>query len=299
MFLNVFLSISAKNTTFGLHPWNEVIKTTGDQSFTGNIIVKKFLTAKSSSVDKMRVDGRINGFNFTDIANDAVTFDTPFKIFGNKTFRNLTIDKLKVVNDFEFDRYLGINQKTFAMKKLEGLENLSVEHIHFGQKLNNVDKSDLGSFMDDNELDVKGDKEIDKITVFGNVYVESNFVNNVNLGELENNTVKIDEPFHFDSVEFTNDVIVSDTIALDGQIDNLDLDNIFQNTEDDSMIVLDRKHFHENVRIDGAARIDGNLNGVNVSDLCGFASGHRDTKRLVLEGNIFLRLSRIHYVVWR
>ncbi|XP_074037516.1 closca [Leptinotarsa decemlineata] len=286
-FVAVEKRLISRNTTFGPRPWKDVITTTGEQEITGTVLFRGNVSANFTTASTLKVDGLINDLNFSEITNDAVTVNTPFKVFGTKTFQNITVDELNIVDDFDFSQYLDPSRNVFIMKNLNNLENLTVENLHFSNKFNTVDQSSLltSGEEENTTLIIDGDKNIERIVVYGNVFVESNRINHVDLEDFQFKTVKIDEPFHFDFVDFANDVIVSDTIALDGQIDNLDLENIFQNTGDVSDIIMDKKHFHKNVRIDGKVHIDGKLNEVNVSDLCNFASVDREGKKLVVEGN--------------
>ncbi|KAJ8942440.1 hypothetical protein NQ314_010069, partial [Rhamnusium bicolor] len=137
---------------------------------------------------------------------------------------------------------------------------------------------------EDGMLIVEENQEFDKITVHGTVYVESNYVNDVNLTDFENNTIKIDEPFHFNSATF-NHIIVNDTIELDGHVENLDLDNIFQNNIEETQIIIDDIVFHDDVIVEGKVHFENSLNEFNVSDICDFSSTTKQMKDLIVKGN--------------
>ncbi|CAG9820000.1 unnamed protein product [Phaedon cochleariae] len=282
--------INTNSTRFGRHPWKDVLITSEHQTIHGNMFIRKDLSARSMVISNMTVRGLIESLNAKKILNDAVTINHHLRLAGDKTFRNLIIDDLKLKTS-HFEKVLEqLAENTLELSNVKTLENVNVESLHFTQSFNDVSNVVLKNENETEKMMVElGDQEFNSIKVFGNVFIESNCLNNIDMSDLYLNTVKVDEPHQFDFVDFANDVIVSDTIALAGHVDNLDLDNIFQNEvggQQTILDVLDKKHFHENVTILGAVHINGNLNGVNVSDLCGFASDIKDAgSRLILEGS--------------
>lgn len=157
---------------------------------------------KSISAQNVELKGLINNENLTDILNDAVTLDSKREISGTKSFGNITIHFL------ETKKKIGKSNddsETIHLSDIEVLDTISVENINFKEKLNDVDKDELKDFLDEEllELVLHGDRRLGNMTVYGNVYIESNHIGNVSLEDFENNTVKRDEPFDFDTVEFS------------------------------------------------------------------------------------------------
>lgn len=74
-------------------------------------------------------------------------------------------------------------------------------------------------------------------------------------------------------------------VDLGGQIDHLDLDNIFQNNKDDLQSIMDEILFDEGLTVGGNVTFEGFLNGFNISELCGFMSDGENGRRLIIGGN--------------
>lgn len=160
----------------------------------------KSLTAKSISAKIVDVRGLINNENFADILDDAVTKDSTRKITGMKTFDNVTIHFLETTKKFEESE---TNSKSVRLSGIDLIANIFVKNISFDEKLNEIHKDELKDFLNEEiELVLEENQKLGNMTVFGNVYIESNFIGNISLEDFQNNTIKKDEQFDFDTVEF-------------------------------------------------------------------------------------------------
>lgn len=198
-FINSF-RIKSNITKFGNLPWKDVIRTNEDQSINGTITFSKNLTAKSISAQIVDLEGLINGENFTEILNDAVTHDSTRRINGTKTFKNITIHFLELTKKLEESE---MDLTTVRLSDIDVMDTVSVRNIVCNEKLNDIAKEDFRDFLDEEfELVLDGDETLGNVTVYGNVYIDSNRIGDISLEDLENNTVKTDESFEFDTVEF-------------------------------------------------------------------------------------------------
>lgn len=161
----------------------------------------KNVTAKSISAQNVDLKGLINSENLTEILNDAVMRDETRDISGTKTFANITIHFL------ETRKKSGNSDgdvKIVRLPNIDVLHNVSVENIHFNGTLNDMSNDEFLNVLDEevDEVVVDGDMQLGNVTVFGSVYVESERIGHFSLDDFVNNTIKRDEPFEFDTVEF-------------------------------------------------------------------------------------------------
>lgn len=165
------------------------------------------LICNTLKTNNLNINGFVNDLNISELLQDVATADTAFKIFSHKTIKSLTVEHLKAKNDFDL-----INQSKALEQydiKLTGdmyLDNeVSINNIYFTDTCNRVEKNNFivskkyknGSYL------ISGNQEFDVIKVFGKVFVDSNIINEENLTDFELNTVKVDEPFDFETVTFS------------------------------------------------------------------------------------------------
>lgn len=92
---------------------------------------------------------------------------------------------------------------TVHLSDIDVMDTVSVKNIISNEKLNDMERDEFRDFLDEDfELVLDRNETLGNITVYGNVYIESNKIGNFHLGDFENNTVKRDEPFDFNTVEF-------------------------------------------------------------------------------------------------
>lgn len=91
--------------------------------------------------------------------------------------------------------------KTVHLSDVKELESISVKNINFNGNINDIDKNEFEDILDV-EMVLYGDKNLGNMTVYGKVYIESEQIGDVLLHDFENRTIKRDEPFDFQFVEF-------------------------------------------------------------------------------------------------
>lgn len=180
--------------------------TDGNQTINNTMTFNNLL-CDALTVTNLNISGFVNGLNVTEMFNDVVTTDTPSHISSHKTLMSLTIENLKVKNNPDFIKQMKSLRKYNV--KVEGdmyIENeVRVKNIHFIDSFNGVKKDNftLNESHENGSHLVHGSQEFDSIKVFGRVFVGSNVINGVNLTDFEDNTIKIDEPFEFETVTFS------------------------------------------------------------------------------------------------
>lgn len=194
--------MKVNNTKFGTQPWKNVITTTGDQIIDAPITVSE-LSANSTLAKNLEIDGNIDGINFTKMVEDAVVIDVPQKLSGTKNFTNLNIEHLRLKNNFDAKKKLQeIKDNNLILEDLDDIDTITANKVYFNNKLNGIYKTKFETVKNDKKLIVEGDHEFEEITVFGSVFIETNQINHIDLDDVEENSIKIDEPQIFKNVEF-------------------------------------------------------------------------------------------------
>ncbi|XP_056638010.1 uncharacterized protein LOC130446041 isoform X2 [Diorhabda sublineata] len=282
-------SLKSNSTSLGKHPWRDVVTVDTNQTLKG-VWTLSHLIANTTTVEHFNIKGLINGINLTEFLKDAVPKDTESKIFGTKYFETLNVTNLWINNKFDLDkRVKDIVDGKIIFPTIEKLDSISAENVYFGNKCNGIEKSKFekpGISVINGTLIVDDLNKFDKIIVMGTVYVESNKLNHVDMDDLEFNTAKIDEPTYFENADFGKSLTVTPVITHHGQIENLDLDNVFENNKNKSQTIMNQIIFKGDVFVNGTMNIGEYLNGVNISDLCGVLSEFKRPKKLIIEGNV-------------
>lgn len=92
---------------------------------------------------------------------------------------------------------------TVRLSDIDVMDTVSVNNIICNEKLNDIEKDEFRDFFDEEfEFILNGNHTLGNITVYGNVYIESNRIGYLSLEDFANNTVKRDEPFDFETVKF-------------------------------------------------------------------------------------------------
>lgn len=146
---------------------------------------------------KLTVKGLVNDLKFNKIVNDTVRKNTEKFIGGQKFLKNLTIENLHVENGVS-DNLEEITKLTFD--KPLNLTNIKIKNIHFKNEFNGVNRADFGS--DSDNATITENQIFDTVIVYGKVDIASKKINQEEVEDLVENTVKIDEPFEFNSVKF-------------------------------------------------------------------------------------------------
>lgn len=177
------------------------------------------------------------------------------------------------------------------------IKNLKI--LHF---INDIPTDKITTKNMCQDIVIDGEQKIEKLISFKNVFIKGNKLNGLDVTEIEENTLKADEPFEFDTVhlgetklfvvltsrklffysffnfssphihlifnfKFSENIVSHSPIKINGRIDNIDLENIVTNTKED-LLILNKKIFNNNVSVDGYLMFNDLVNGVNISKLC-------------------------------
>uniref|UniRef100_A0A6P7GAV0 Uncharacterized protein LOC114335883 n=1 Tax=Diabrotica virgifera virgifera TaxID=50390 RepID=A0A6P7GAV0_DIAVI len=272
----------------GKHSWADVVSVGGNQTIEGTLTVQD-VTATSVSVKNLQTHGKINGLNISSMLKDLVPIEGDVKVLGTKTFETINITHLLLDNNFDLNQHIkDLKSKNLVLNNVDNLDAVTAEKVYFGESCNGLpkEKFENSKESENGTINVDDEDEFDTITVLGTVFVENNHINHVDMDDFEENTVKIDEPFKFNNADFGKQVVVLPSVTIHGQIENLDLDNIFENGKNETQTLLDKIIIDNVVFINGTANIKDTLNGVNMTDLCGILSTAKEPKTLVVEGNV-------------
>ncbi|XP_072396267.1 uncharacterized protein clos isoform X2 [Diabrotica undecimpunctata] len=272
----------------GKHSWDHVVTVGGNQTIEGTLTVQD-LTATSVSLKNLHTHGKINSLNVSAMLKDLVPIDGNVKVLGTKTFETINITHLLLDNKFDVNQHISaLRTKKLVVNNVDNLDIVTAEKVYFGESCNGLSKEKFqnATESENGTINVNDEDEFDTITVLGTVFVNNNQINHVDIDDFEENTVKIDEPFKFNNADFGKQVVVLPAVTIHGQIEDLDLDNIFENGKKESQTLSDKITFDNVVLINGTANIKDSLNEVNMTDLCGILSTVEEPKDLVIEGNV-------------
>lgn len=211
--------ITSSNIKFGPNPWISLVTIDSDQTITGTTLVKNnVLITDTIKADKIIAEGLINGINFTEIILDTVTTtnnnnNTNIEkniIRGEKQFKNLTIEELTVVNNgIDFDEMINSNfDDLIRIKgpiKIPQL-NSKTENIYFTDRFNGLEYNQLTTSDEEYSKlprNISDEQVFDTIIIYGEAIIKSNQINDIDLNDLVNNTIKIDEEFNFNTTTVT------------------------------------------------------------------------------------------------
>ncbi|CAG9856325.1 unnamed protein product [Phyllotreta striolata] len=279
--------LKINNVKFGEQPWKSVLTTTGNQTIHP-VLVASDLKANRSSVKRLAIDGEINGVDFARMMRDTISKDEFAKVSGVKNFTDLVVENLTIAGDFGLARRLEeMENLNLTLENLDRTEGVVARNVYFGSRLNGVDLSefeiDEENAMDD-KIVVEGDHEFEEITVLGDVYIESNEINDIDLDDIQENSVKTDEQQIFVNAQF-GEIFVPTSITLDGQIENVDLDEIFQNNKTDPQNILDKLRFKKGLTVTETLTVKDHLNGMSISELCALTNS-TPQKNIIIEGDV-------------
>ncbi|XP_015834885.2 uncharacterized protein clos isoform X1 [Tribolium castaneum] len=245
------------------------------------VITRELLEVDKIKARSILVKGLVNDLNFTQIVNDTVRKDSNGFIGGHKNFNKLTINNLHAETGITLDS-LEIDKLT--IDKPLNLTNLKVKNIHFENEFNGIDRKIFGN---DTDNTISQNLTLGTVVVFGTVQIASNKINGVEIEHLVENSVKLDEPFEFDSATFESGVVSKSRVSLNGHVENFDFENAVLPSSDQEVLILGEKIFRNNVTINGSLVVDGYLNGINVTQFCEFTMGGNEGTNLTIEGNAY------------
>ncbi|XP_044747906.1 uncharacterized protein LOC123309089 [Coccinella septempunctata] len=284
--------ISGNTTTIGNNTWKNILTTDSDQVIFGTTFINADVEADSTIAELANINGTINGYNFTEVARDTVTINSEKRITGHKTFKNLTATDLNVANmDLTQKRKFTVNEDT-------RLEKASVENLHFMKKCNQKEANELDvKLNEDNQQTISELSDFEELVVLGNVFIESNYLGEMDLERFDRETIKIDEEHVFGTVVFNNTLISDSPIELHGDIEKVDLDNLVS-TSEDLLSIMDRKIFLNNLKVYGTAFLAGTVNNFDMIGMCTFSDVSNGEKELDLIGNaVFVKGPQVYNIM--
>lgn len=175
-----------------------------DQTLNGIVYINN-LHAKDAYINTLTCDGPINNNNFNAMIQDTITQQENVTITGHKHFITLSGNNLVVKEGIDLRRILSIinGRRIFTMRGDIVLWNSTIENIHFENFCNGFIKKRFEKMWTLHDGDTfYGDFNFNKVTVPGQLYIHSDYINTVSVTELSEKTVKTDEPFHFNSATF-------------------------------------------------------------------------------------------------
>ncbi|CAH1984441.1 unnamed protein product [Acanthoscelides obtectus] len=275
-------SIITNTTLLGEQSFGNVITLNGDQIIPASTTIEGNINTKNAEIEELTVDGRVNNVNISEILNDvALKSHLPLKVLGEKSFKSLHIEHLNVVSLEEVLNKL--DNEEVHLANTRKLCSLTADRIHFEKSFNGLEKCHFPIPVDE-QIVVESVNELDSLKVLGKTYVTSNQLGDVTLGELVNDTIKMDEARDFTFASFEN-TRVENGVNLNGEVENLDLDNIWQNGILEPQIIRDKKTIRGRIIANGDTSVTNTVHGRNISEICRFTS-NRDDKFLFVKGNV-------------
>lgn len=174
--------------------WANVITTDRDQLVMGKTVLQTLRANYIEAISLLCV-GPVNNFEFDDVVQDTIIRSNIIRINSHKHFINLTVDKL-ITKDSKQLEDIPNFQKLFESALLP---NVEVENITFVGLCNGMTNK---AFSDSWSLRFNEDLHFENITVAGALQIDSDSVNNLKMKDLVFNTVKRNEPFHFENATF-------------------------------------------------------------------------------------------------
>lgn len=175
-----------------------------EQIISGKTHVQ-FLKTTDASINRLHSEGLVNKVKFDEVVNDTVKRSKSSTVKGIKHFSNLRATRF---NSPEINMHQAPNiYRNTKILEIDGdtrFSQIKVENIHFKNECNghSAEKYKNLWLLRDGDI-VNGDFHFKNITIIGPLYIKSNHINHVSVTDLSENTVKIDEPFHFKSATFS------------------------------------------------------------------------------------------------
>lgn len=164
-----------------------------------------FLKAKSTEIGKWNSSGLVNNKDFSQIVLDTVRKGTNASFNGTKELENLSAVTMQV-DSLNTEKLMdnSSNWNNFEINRDITLTDANINGITFDGLCNGYDKQQFHKMWILKENDIfEGDYTFKKATAAGPVYISSGYINNIRVMDLLDNTVKINEPFSFNSANFS------------------------------------------------------------------------------------------------
>lgn len=197
--------ISSAKSYIGNNNLDDIVTLDQDQTLNGTAYVNN-LNAKEAYMHSLTCNGTINNYNFDGMIQDTVTKQETITVKGHKHFVNINGDNLTVKHGIDLRRILSIinGNRIFTMSGEIVLWNSMIENIHFEGSCNGYPRRKFEKMWSLKEGDTfYGDFYFNHVTVLGQLFIASDYINSVSVTDLYEKTVKTDEPFHFNSANFS------------------------------------------------------------------------------------------------
>lgn len=287
---------------------NGLLKINGDQELSGHFTIDRavfkqglqYNESKITAIKTMIVNGNLkvantttSGLSVWGLVNDQNLNNTNNDLTsGLKNFTTLYVENLNLGPSELLDLVQDIHNDHLVLnhQHLQLPNSVEIENLKFSGLLNgNMTQDDFKGLMtlqSEEDILVATDMEYDSMTVLGEVSITDGYINGHNLTRLEKETVKIDEDHEFDKVTFDEDIIVEGGVTVEGNIENLDLDEIV--TQDDSELYLENKIFKGPVMVNGTLFIKNKVSGLELHKFCAISNSSNTLNRLVIEGELLV-----------
>lgn len=290
-FENGLLKIDGDQQISGHFAIDRVVFKQGLQYNESNItaiktmIVKGNLKVANTTTSELTVWGLVNNQNLNNSNSDLTNSRL-------KNFTTLYVDNLNLGPSELLDLLQDIHNDHLVLnhQHLQLPNSVEIQNLKFSGKLNgNMTQDDFKGLMTlqpDEDTLVATDMEYDSMTVLGEVFITDGYINGHNLTRLEKETVKIDEDHEFHKVTFDENIIVEGGVTVEGNIENLDLDEIV--TQDDPELYLEKKIFKGSVVVNGTLFIKNQVSGLELNKFCAISNSSNTLNRLVIEGELLV-----------
>lgn len=187
-------AINTSISRMGEKLWSNILTIDQDQIVAGKTILKNLKAGHFESTF-LFCDGHINNYNFSNLEQDTITYSNLINISSRKHFINLTIEKLIVEENEQFQEVFDFIQ----LFENAVLPTAEVESVTFDGVCNQMTNK---AFSDSWFLRFNDDLNFENITVLDALHIDSDYINNLKIEDLVHKTIKKDESFHFKSAIF-------------------------------------------------------------------------------------------------
>lgn len=198
-----FFRIDAKKSKIGGKSWNDILIANKLEFLPGTTVIKNNVNINSINASKMFVKENINGLNVDYMLKDSVFKYNTSNVNGVKLFQNITIENLTVNYGVNMKKLPSILNKPMKIESdIKFPENFIVNNIYFDHSLNGILKTDFSLNPQKHcaSLVFDGARNFERIVVYQDTYIRSNFINHLNITEVHQNSIKMNEPFQFETL---------------------------------------------------------------------------------------------------
>lgn len=189
----MFNRVQANNTYLDGKPWENIISE--DSVMITNNIKAKNINATFTKLNQF------NGYNFNEVIDDTVFKGKDDKIKGHKLFSNLTLFEARVENGINTTNLINYLFKPFKKEKdFQITPNLIIKNLNISSTINDVPVEAITPNVCKDVI-ITGEQIFGKVTSYKNTFIKGNRLNGLNITQINEDTLKIYEPFEFESVD--------------------------------------------------------------------------------------------------